>query len=96
MAIKFKTKDKRRRNEDWWDWEIFLEGDEIELNEIEYVEYTLHETFPNPIRRIYDRSNGFKLETSGWGIFTIYIRIHFKDKNRKDEFKEHELDFKDL
>lgn len=84
---------RRRGNEDWWDWEIHLEESEEKLDEIEYVEYTLHDTFPNPIRRIYDRSSGFKLETNGWGIFTVYIRIHFKDERRQDEFDELPLRF---
>jgi transcription initiation factor IIF auxiliary subunit len=96
MALKFETKDKRRDNEDYWDWQIYLTGDQKELSEIEYVEYTLHDTFPNPIRRVYNLTNGFKMKTAGWGIFAIFIRIHFKDEKRKDELRTHEFEFKDL
>ena len=49
MPIEIIQTDIRRGTDDWWDWEIHLEGSEEELNGIEYVEYTLHETFPNPI-----------------------------------------------
>lgn len=93
MPIEIVQTDRRRGTEDWWDWEMHLEGSEEELNEIEYVEYTLHETFPNPIRRKYDAKDGFQLKTSGWGIFPVYIRIHYKDKLKSDEMRIHQLSF---
>jgi transcription initiation factor IIF auxiliary subunit len=93
MPLKTVQTSKRRGREDWWDWEIHLEGSREELSEVEYVEYTLHETFPNPIRRSYDPSDGFKLETSGWGTFEVSIRIHFKDQRKRDELPTHKLVF---
>ena len=32
------------------------------------------------MRTIKTRENKFKLETSGWGNFIIYVRINFKDE----------------
>lgn len=61
---------------DYWYWEVHLEGD---LSRVKEVEYTLHETFPKPVRRIRDKQTGFKLEASGWGGFTIYARVYFDD-----------------
>ncbi len=65
-------------SKDYWDWEIHLEGDKDDLEKIKYVEYVLHETFPDPIRKISDRGSGFQLETSGWGTFTVYLTIKLK------------------
>ena len=65
--------------DDYWDWSIWIESTKLGLDKIENVIYNLHYTFPNPVRIINTRENKFKLETSGWGVFIIYIRINFKD-----------------
>ncbi len=64
----------------YWNWSVELEGTEEELDNVIFVVYTLHETFPNPIRRISSRNNNFKLKTAGWGEFMIYAKVLFKDK----------------
>jgi transcription initiation factor IIF auxiliary subunit len=71
--------------EDYWDWDIRFEGDKADLDQIKYVEYILHETFADPIRKIKDRSSGFKLETSGWGTFRVYFTIMLKDGSGKED-----------
>lgn len=38
---------------DRWDWTVFIQAPQEVLNTISYVEYTLHPTFPDPIRRVY-------------------------------------------
>ena len=78
------------RGDDYWDWSLWIESGESGLDKIENVIYNLHYTFPNPVRTIKTRENKFKLETSGWGIFTIYARISFKDETVLD--LEHELE----
>lgn len=67
------------RDDHWWDWSVWLEGPDADLDQIEYVEYTLHPTFPKPVRRISDRQSKFKLSTGGWGVFTIHARAVRKD-----------------
>ncbi len=69
----------------YWDWEIHLEGSDDELDRVKYVEYVLHETFPDPIRKISDRSSGFQLETSGWGTFRVYITIKLRTGSEIEE-----------
>lgn len=67
-----------------WDWTVFITGDERDLEKVDYVEYTLHETFSNPVRVIRDRGKGkeaFPLSTNGWGTFRIFIRVFLKDGN---------------
>lgn len=62
-----------------WDWTAFIDdGGSGELDEIKYVEYYLHSSFPKPVRRIKTRSNSFALETNGWGMFWIRAKV-FKD-----------------
>ncbi|MCW3111575.1 MAG: hypothetical protein JWQ09_6081 [Segetibacter sp.] len=70
-----------------WNWEIHLKGEPDDLEKIEFVEYTLHPTFLNPVRKIFDKTSGFKLKTSGWGTFPVYVRIKLKDeKELKESF----------
>lgn len=65
--------------DDWWNWSVWIEGSPEELDEIEWVEWCLHPTFPDPIRRVTDRSSGFRLDTGGWGVFAMTAIVHRKD-----------------
>ena len=49
------------------------------LDKIEYVQYELHETFPNPIQIVRGRENNFRLGGQAWGTFFIKVSIHFVD-----------------
>lgn len=75
--------------DDWWKWSVWIDANENELNKIDNVIYNLHFTFNDPVKVVKTRSNKFKLDSSGWGIFTIYVRINFKDETVID--LEHEL-----
>jgi len=68
--------------ENYWKWSVELEAKEETLERVLFVVYTLHETFPNPIRRISSREDNFRLETSGWGEFMIYAKVLFEDKTQ--------------
>jgi len=70
---------EKYEGEDWWAWGVWLEGPDEALDQVEYVEWTLHPTFPNPVRKISNRSEKFKLDTAGWGVFPIRARVHTKD-----------------
>lgn len=74
MSIRIKQ-DFTYEGEDWWSWSIWIDGPKAELDAVAYVQYTLHHTFPNPVRRIDDRATKFRLQSSGWGTFTIYALI---------------------
>jgi transcription initiation factor IIF auxiliary subunit len=68
------------KGDDWWEWTAFVDdGGTGELAEAEFVEYVLHETFPEPIRRIDTRKDGFQLETEGWGTFDLKAFVHLKN-----------------
>ncbi len=89
------AQDATYTGDDYWDWSVWIEATEPNLDKIESVIYNLHETFLNPVRTITSRSNKFKLETSGWGGFTIYARINFKDKTILECQHELELFYPD-
>lgn len=65
--------------DEWWSWSVWLDGPKSELEQVKYVEYTLHPTFPEPVVRVTNRSNSFKLSTGGWGVFPIYAQVVRKD-----------------
>lgn len=63
----------------YYQWRVFVDEPMAVLDRIEEVQYLLHPTFPEPfVIRKYP-GDGFALETSGWGEFTIVITVKFKD-----------------
>lgn len=66
------------KGEDWWEWWVWIEGADAELDAISQVIYTLHPTFPNPVRTIRDRRSKFRLSTGGWGTFRIRAKVVLK------------------
>jgi transcription initiation factor IIF auxiliary subunit len=68
----------------WWTWKAFLDdGGSGELDQVEFVEYVLHPTFPNSIRRVKDSIDGFALETTGWGMFKIKAFVNMKNGEKR-------------
>jgi transcription initiation factor IIF auxiliary subunit len=63
---------------DWWEWAVWIDGSDQELDSIASVIYTLHPTFRNPVRRVDDRVSQFRLDAFGWGTFTIYIEVRLR------------------
>ena len=68
----------------WWDWSIWLDGPDEELDQIGSVTYTLHETFPEPIQTRTNRADGFRLQSSGWDGFTVRIRARARNGTTTD------------
>ena len=67
------------QGKDWWRWSVWVDGPKEELDQIEYIQYTLHPTFPKPVHCIKNRRTKFRLNSSGWGEFMIYVNIKRKD-----------------
>ncbi len=65
-------------------WRVFISEPPEVLAQIKSVEYLLHPTFPDPVQIRSDPSDRFALETSGWGVFIIAIRVNFKDGRKED------------
>lgn len=67
---------------DKYKWTIFIQAPEAILNNVKCVEYTLDPSFPNPIQTIMTRGTSdkaFPLSATGWGAFTVYIKVIFND-----------------
>src|ERR1700686_3429593 len=60
---------------DRWDWSVWVDGTKAEMEKVRSVTYRLHETFPDPVRVRTSRSEKFRLDSSGWGEFTILVNI---------------------
>ena len=65
-----------------YDWKVHLVATEDVLNRIEFVEYTLHPAYSDPVRRIHDKTSGFALSASGWSEFNIEVCVVYKDGHR--------------
>ena len=65
--------------QNYYRWKVFVDAPESVMAEIKEVEYTLHPTFPDPVRTSRDRNDRFALEASGWGEFTILAKVRLKD-----------------
>ena len=63
--------------EDWWEWSAYLTGSD--LPKVDHVEYILHPTFKSPLRVVKDPTEGFRLDTAGWGAFNLKAIVHLKD-----------------
>jgi transcription initiation factor IIF auxiliary subunit len=71
--------DYQYQGNDWWKWAVWVNGTDSDLKEIDHVVYTLHPTFPEPVRVVKTRSNKFKLKTGGWGNFRIHATVFPKN-----------------
>lgn len=75
----------------WWRWTVFVEGSETALDRIRCVEYRLHPTFPDPVRRVCRRGTGsraFALSSAGWGTFEVGLRLLLRD-GTTEELRHH-------
>ena len=70
-------RDDTKKN--YYKWAVWIKALEGDLSEVERVEYLLHPTFPNRLRISSDASNGFRIESKGWGEFRIDISIIKKE-----------------
>jgi transcription initiation factor IIF auxiliary subunit len=77
MALKI-AQEFEYKGEDWWVWWIWIDAPDAELDQIEQVVYTLHPTFPEPVRTVKDRMSKFRLSTAGWGAFRIQAKVVWK------------------
>ena len=68
---------------------MWLDGPADELNSIDHVMYILHPTFHQPVREIDNRQTKFRLDTFGWGTFTIQAKAVYKDG--REALLQHDL-----
>ncbi|KAF9418237.1 hypothetical protein BGZ94_009748 [Podila epigama] len=66
-------------------------GDEETMPYVSHVEYILHHTFEQPVRKV--TSYPFTLQEKGWGEFDMKITLYFKDKSIPPAVLDHDLNF---
>jgi transcription initiation factor IIF auxiliary subunit len=54
---------EKYEGDQWWSWAVWIDGAPEQLRDIEFVEYTLHPSFPDPVRVVTIRDNNFKLSS---------------------------------
>jgi transcription initiation factor IIF auxiliary subunit len=84
----------KKISDGWWSWTVYITSSKEVLDEIECVEYTLHESFTNPIQLVcdkYSNETAFPLYSRGWGTFEIKIKVIYKDG--KTQNLKHQLKF---
>lgn len=91
MALRIKQ-DYKYVGDDYWKWSVWIEGPASDLDRVSSVTYSLHPTFPNPIRKISSRKNKFRLRTAGWGVFMLYATV--LNKNGMTEKLKHQLELR--
>lgn len=64
------------RSDNLWDWEAWLDGPIDEINRVEYVLWELHPSFPEPIQRVVNRSDNFRLKYFSFGEFRISANVY--------------------
>lgn len=85
------AQNQKYEGDNWWKWSLWIEGSNEDLDRIDSVTYTLHPTFPEPIRTVTDRASKFQLRCSGWGVFLIPIKVRLK--NSRTIALQHQLQF---
>jgi hypothetical protein len=93
MTIKI-AQQARPKDQTYWDWSVWVEGSDAELNQVKDVVWKLHPTFVEPVQRATSRRDKFKLSTSGWGEFQIVAEVNKKD-GKKQQLR-HWLRFDDV
>ena len=80
MNVNIKQSSKKdEKKENYWNWSVWIDTSREIIEKISYVEYILHSSFRNRVRKISSKSNNFKLSSKGWGEFKIYIKVFFED-----------------
>lgn len=64
---------------DMVEWAVSIDAPASVIDQIAYVQYTLHPSFSSPPQVVRARENRFRLKRRGWGIFRIPIEVHFAD-----------------
>lgn len=77
-----------------WNWTVFISARQKDIDDIKCVEYKLHPSFPNPVRLVCEQGDPqrpFGLSATGWGTFSIGIRVFMKNGTHQD--LKHQLKF---
>src|SRR5262249_55194542 len=60
---------------------FYIDAANPELNDVSEVEYTLHPSFPDPVRSSNDKNHAFALQSEAGKSFTTHVRIFTKSRS---------------
>jgi len=66
-----------------WDWSVWVDGPDAELDQVDSVEWILQPTFTPSAVLVTDRESKFKLDNSGWGEFEISALVRVKSGSQQ-------------
>jgi transcription initiation factor IIF auxiliary subunit len=76
--------DYEYQGHDRWRWWVWLDAESSDLSEVERVTWKLHETFPQPVVEATNRTENFRLERIGWGMFVLRADIHLQNGGKME------------
>lgn len=76
---RYQKKDKEFRQK-MYVIQILVQANDDVLDKIEYVKYSLHPSYPNPIQTKTDRRNQFQLKELAWGEFNLKAEVKIMDQ----------------
>jgi len=94
--VKLKVNNSWKRQtgkQGYYSWTIYLDENPAVLNAIKYVEYLLHPTFRYPLQKVENLQKypRFSYTATGWGEFTVKVKVVFKDPSKKPVLIDHWL-----
>jgi transcription initiation factor IIF auxiliary subunit len=63
---------------------IWIEGDAVDLDRVDQVDYLLHPSFNRQTRTSRNRSNSFSITIWTWGLFDIHLTLHMTDGTKTE------------
>jgi len=83
------SSEREDEDQNYWNWSIWIDASDEIINQIDMVEYILHPTFYNRVRRITTKEDKFILSSKGWGEFMIHIKIYVSNKEEPIQKKHY-------
>jgi hypothetical protein len=61
--------------------QVVIQANNDVLDRIEFVKYSLHSSYPNPLQTKANRENQFELKELAWGEFNLKAMVKIKGQN---------------
>lgn len=76
-----------------WNWAVWIDRSSDHFDMIDTVAWYLHPSFPDPMRWVDTSHDGFRLEETSWGSFTVRATV-YNEKGQPSGPWEHWLDLR--
>lgn len=86
---RYKKADAKFSGKKMYVFHAVIEAQDKLLDQIDYVTYYLHSSYPDPIRVIREKSTRFKLKELAWGASTLKAEVKLKDQQEPIMLSRH-------